>query len=296
MFDRIGNGWELLKQSWSVLRQDKELVIFPILSGVACLAVMATFALPVIIQPDLFGQMFDDNKDPRQMPVQQQILMYGLLFLYYFVNYFVVVFFNTALVSCAIIRFRGENPTVGDGLRMAGRRLPQILAWAALAATVGVLLKALEDRLSFLGKFVVGLLGMAWSLVTYFVVPILAVERLGPFAAVKRSASLLKRTWGEALVGGFSLGLIYLLLCLPAFVLIAVGIFAGNAAQSVVLGAVIVGLAILWIIAVAIITSTLQQVFLAGVYMYAAEGVVPNGFSEDSLRSAFRRKRHKDRE
>lgn len=296
MFDRIGSGWELLKQSWSVLRQDKELVIFPILSGIACIAVLATFALPLMVQPDLFGQIFGDNKDPRQMPIEQQLLLYGLLFVYYFVNYFVIVFFNTALVSCAIIRFRGENPTVGDGLRMACARLPQILAWAALAATVGVLLKALEDRLSFLGKFVVGLLGMAWTIVTYFVVPILAVEKLGPFAAVKRSVTLLKRTWGEALVGGFSLGLINLLLCLPGFIVIVAGLAAAAAAQSIVLAVAAVAIGLLWIIAVGIVTSTLQQVFLAGVYIYAAEGVVPNGFAEDSLRSAFRRKRRKDRE
>jgi hypothetical protein len=291
MLERISTGWDLMKQSWGVLRQDKELVIFPILSGIACLLIMATYAVPFLIWPGLFESFFGEDKDPRQATLGQQVAFYALLFVYYFVNFFVVVFFNTALVSCAIIRFRGENPTVGDGLRAACARLPQILAWSATAATVGILLKILEDRLSFLGKFVVGLIGMAWSIVTYFVVPILAVERLGPFAAIKRSSQVLRKTWGEALVGNFSLSLIYFLLAIPGFLLIFGGMAAGAAMQSIALAIGIAALGVLWLVAIAIVTSTLQQVFLAGVYMYAAEGVVASGFTENSLRSAFARKK-----
>jgi uncharacterized protein DUF6159 len=293
MFDRVANSWELMRQSWGVLRQDKQLVLFPILSAVVCLAVMATFAAPFLVEPQLVEQIFGKEQpgDPERQSLPQQVIFYSLLFVYYFVNYFIVVFFNTALVSCAIIRFRGETPTVGDGLRMAGARLPQIAAWAAVAATVGIVLKMIEDKSSAVGKFVVSLLGVAWSIVTYFVVPILAVERVGPFAAVQRSVRLLRKTWGEALVGGFSFGVINLLLSIPGILLIVAGFMTGAVTHSIILGVAIGALGLIYLIAVAIVISTLQQVFLAGVYVYAAEGCVPDGFSKSALKSAFRRKR-----
>jgi hypothetical protein len=300
MFDSVGRGWELMGQSWSVLRKDKELIIFPILSGICCLVVIASFVLPVLLIPGVMGNFMDDgpnrvNQQGQAVGQDQQLLWqigrYALLFLFYFVNFFVIVFFNVALVSCAVIRFSGGNPTVGDGMRAAFGRLPQILAWALLAASVGVILKAIEDRVSWLGKLVISLIGTAWAIVTYLVVPVLAVEKVGPFTAVKRSASLLRKTWGEALVGHLSFGLLNFLLMLPGIFLVVIGGVAGAAAGSFVLGIAIAALGVLYLVGLAIVISTLQQIFLAGLYMYAAEGQVPSGFSEEAFRTAFRPKK-----
>src|SRR5262249_42533910 len=123
-------------------------------------------------------------------------------------NYFVIVFFNSALVACAIIRFKGGDPTVSDGLRAAGNRFPQILAWALASATVGVILRAIESRSEKVAQFAAALVGAAWSIATFFVVPVLVVERVGPVDAVKRSLSVLTRTWGEALTANFGVGFI----------------------------------------------------------------------------------------
>ena len=153
-----------------------------------------------------------------------------------------------------------------------------------------MILHAIEERLSWLGQWVVRLIGVAWSIVTYFVVPVLAVEGLGPFAAVRRSAKLLRRSWGESLVGEVSLSAASMLLALPALVVMVAAVVAGLLAKSIWLAAVPIALAVLYLIAAAIVTSALQQVFLTGVYVYAAEGRVPSGFSEDSLRAAFRAK------
>jgi hypothetical protein len=139
MFERISNGMELIRQSLRVLGQEKSLVVFPILSGMAGLAVLASFALP------LWGSDYARTiTDDGQLP--QDPLAYALLFAFYFANYFVIVFFNSALISCAMIRFQGGDPTVADGLRAAASRLPQIVGWALLSATVGVVLKAIESR------------------------------------------------------------------------------------------------------------------------------------------------------
>jgi hypothetical protein len=286
--ERISRGWELVQESWSVLRQDKALMIFPILSSIACILVAASFAIPLLVIPEL-RPAFAEQKDHAQAADAGKIISYILGFAFYFVNYFVIVFFNVALVSCALIRFRGGNPTVSDGLNAAAQRLPQIFAWALLAATVGMILRTLEERLSFLGKIVVGLIGLVWSLAIYFVVPVLAAERVGPFQAVKRSSSILMKTWGESLVGNISMGIIALLFSLPGLGLIGCGFVAG-AAMNPWLGIAIGACGVLYLVFLSVVMSTLQQIFLAGTYLYAAEGVVAPGFKEELLRSAFRRK------
>jgi hypothetical protein len=306
----FSRGWSLMKQSWAVLRLDKELMFFPVLSGVACTLVLASFALPFLVSPELRNsalqavqrergdraawQQGDAAAAPEQ-PAEQQmttrIVGAVLGFSFYLVNYFVIVFFNTALVACAVKRFSGGDPTVGYGLSEAGSRLPQILAWAVMAATVGYILRAIEARVSFIGKIIVGLVGMAWSVVTYLVVPVLAVERAGPFRAVRRSAELLTKSWGTAVIGNLSLGLAGFLLALPGILMIMAAPVVGVATESLALAIALGALGLVYLLGCSIITSTLQQILVAGVYLYAATGQAPGGLSEDVLRSAFRPKK-----
>ncbi|MBM4049688.1 MAG: hypothetical protein FJ279_31720 [Planctomycetes bacterium] len=285
---KISRGWGILKQSWLALGRDKKLLLLPVLSGMACLLILASFVLPLALAPDTWEFLQDEKLQARE--VWKQPVTYVLTFGFYLSTYFVVVFFNTALVWCAVNRFNGGSPTIAAGLRVALSRFPQILGWALVAASVGTLLKAVEDRLSWLGQWVVRLIGVAWSIVTYFVVPVLAVEGLGPLAAVRRSASLLRKSWGESLVGEVSMGAISMVLALPAICVALAGLVAGIVAASLWWVAIAMAPAVLYLVALAVVTSALQQVFMAGVYLYAAEGRVPSGFSEDSLRSAFRAK------
>jgi hypothetical protein len=291
MANRIGSGWQLLSQSWAIVRRDKSLLLFPVMSSLACLVVVASFVLPVVLSVDL-RQFFNNNRHGGGQ-AWQNVGFYALLFAFYFANFLVIVFFNTALVSCALMRFSGGEPTVGDGLRTACDRLPQIVGWALLSATVGLVLKAVEDRLSFLGKIVVSFIGVAWSIAAYFVIPVLAVEKLGPFAAVRRSASLLRKSWGEAVVGGFSLSLVSIVLAIPGILLLVAGVLLASVANpggSLALMIIAMALGVLYLIGLSIVISTLKQIFLAGLYLYAAEGRVADGFSEDALISAFKAK------
>ncbi|HEY4310986.1 MAG TPA: DUF6159 family protein, partial [Pirellulales bacterium] len=182
---------------------------------------------------------------------------------------------------------------IGYGLSAALARLPQILGWALLSATIGLILKRIEERLPLAGKIVIGLIGMAWAAVTFMVVPILAAEKLGPIAAVKRSAGILRKTWGESLVGQVSLGAVQFLFMLPAFLAVVAAGFATAGTHSF-WPLLIVGAAVaLYLIVLAIAFSTLQQIFLAAVYQYAAQGTVPAGFSAELIESAFRSKEKK---
>jgi hypothetical protein len=283
-FERISASFALARSSWQVLRTDKHLVIFPILSGACCLFVMAAFALPFVAHPEWLSFLDQVGKKDVEVPWW----VYVVTFAYYFVNYFVIVFFNSALVSCALIRFNGEAPSVGDGLAAASRRLPQILAWALVSATVGLLLKMIENAHEKAGQIAAAILGTAWSVITFFVVPVIVVEGANPFTAVKRSLGILRHTWGEALVGGWGLGFFVFLLALPGIALIVAAVVAGMYVLplGIALG-VVAGVYFLLLMAV---SSALDGIFVGALYQYAAHGEVPSGFEGEYLAHAFRRK------
>lgn len=286
MFDSFSRSWEMISQSYAVLKKQKTLVLFPIFSGIACIIVAISFIAPIIAMPDLFQKVAKQGNDPD---TRKWIFAIGG-FLFYFINYFIIIFFNAALAACAVMHFKGMEPTLGDGLSAAGRRFPQILGWAFVAATVGMILKAIQDRSEWLGRIIVGILGLVWTAVTYLVVPVLAVEGKGPIDALKRSSELLRRTWGEGLAGGLTLGLVGFLLTLPGILLLFGGIFGGAAAQNIGLGVALGTLGIIYLVVISIILSTLKQIYISGLYLYAAEGVMPTGFSEDLVQEAFRKK------
>lgn len=279
MFERLSNGWDLAKQSWRVLMLDKELLLFPLFSGIACLLVLASFAVP------LWSTGYAETVMNEEAPAQD-VLSWVLLFCFYAVNYFVIVFFNSALVSCAIIRFRGGDPTVSDGFRAAGKRLPVIFSWALLSATVGVILKAIESRSEKAGQIISSLLGLGWSIATYFVVPVLVVENVGPVDAVKRSWAVIKKTWGESIGANFGIGFITFFCALACFVPIVGGGYlisqglAGAGVAAILLG--FVGLML-----VSLVSSALNSIILAALYLYAADHEVPQQFDRGMLQSAF---------
>jgi hypothetical protein len=278
MFERLSNGWQLAKESWGVLQQDKELIVFPILSGISCLLVVASFLVP-LWAADAFANA---GNAPEEF---QEPIAWLLMFLFYFVNYFVVTFFNSALIACAVIRFRGGDPTVAHGIKASMNRLPQIAGWALVSATVGVILKAIESRSERVGQIVAGLMGTAWSIATFVVVPVLVVEGTGPIEAVKRSVSILKRTWGESLAANFGIGLITFLATLPAIGLIIGGVALLTTSQ--ILGGILIALGIVALIVVSLISATLDSVVLAAIYLYAADEEIPSGFDSRLLKNAF---------
>lgn len=282
MFTKITNSWSMTLSSLRLLREEKSLVVFPVLSGICCLLVLLSFCVPFLANPGLIGLAFPEN---AQGEVQASWWVYPLLFAFYFCNYFVVIFFNSALIGCAILRFNGQDVTLKDGLAIAGQRLPQILARALVSATVGFILKLIESAHEKAGQLVSSLLGTAWSIITYFVVPVLVVEKVGPFAAIQRSLVLLKKAWGEALVGHFSIGLILFLLLLPAIALGVVG--ALLLPQLAPVGWALIVLAVGYFLIWSAVGPALQGIFLAALYQYATTGTAPHGFEQQALAGAF---------
>ena len=282
MFQRLSNSWSLVKASAGVLSADKELMVFPAVSAVLSVVVLASFAVPTIL-----AGIFDATAlEATGFPVAG----YVIAFLFYVVQYSVIFYCNTALVGAALIRLRGGDPTVGDGFRIANSKIGNILGYAVLAATVGVILRALSERSGAIGKFVVSFVGMAWSLATFLVVPVLAAEDIGPVEAVKRSSAYLRKTWGEQIVGNVGIGAVFGLLSFGTVVLGVIAFMAAAATQSVpLIAGVGVGL-VLALMGLALVSSTLSGIYAAALYRYAAEGDAGNFFSADLVKSAFRAK------
>jgi len=281
---KFARSWELMKASAGVLRSDKSLLVFPLLSGLCSLVVMASFLIPVAamtVEGARLGVQYKHGLSTAS---------WTLLFAFYLVQYFVIIFFNTALAGVALKRLRGEQVGVGEGLALAGSRFGAILGYALIAATVGLLLRMLQERLGLIGRFIVGLIGLAWTVATFLVVPVLAGEGVGPVDAVKRSVELLRRTWGENLFGNAGLsvvfGLIGFLLALASVALV-VGAFATH---SVVAGVTAVAIVVLAFIVLALVQSSLQGIYAAALYRYAEEGEAGAGFPPALLEQAFRTK------
>jgi hypothetical protein len=282
MFDRLDNSWQLVKASAAVLRADRELLLFPAISALLSLLVALTFAVPAFL-----SGVFTTGPEGR-LSVPMEGYLVG--FLFYVVQYFVIFFCNTALVGAAMIRLRGGDPTVGDGFSIAASRIGDILGYAIISATVGVVLRAISERSGLLGRLLVGAVGLAWNLATYLVVPVLVVEDVGPFEAVQQSASYLRKTWGEQIVGNAGMGLVFGLISLGAIALGALVFVLAIGAQSTVLAIAAVVFVALALVAIGLVSSALSGIYAAAVYRYAAEGETGSFFTPAMVQGTFRRK------
>ena len=260
---RISRGWKLTKLSLRIIRKDKEILLLPVLSAVFILLVMASFVAGIFFSTG-FDSLFEGGA----------ILTWIVIgFAFYFVSYFIAIFFNAAIIGCATIRLNGGDPKVKDGLKIAMDNIGRILVWAIVAATVGMIIKAIQQRVGFIGKLVMGALGVAWTLTTYFVLPVLIYERLGPWAAIKRSASVFKNTWGEMIVGNLGLGLIFVLAGLAGMLFVILGAVVGGT-TGLMVGLIVA--VIYWVI-LGVVKAAAEGILVAALYKYATTGQVPEG-------------------
>lgn len=283
MFERFSRSWALIKASASVLQKDKELMVFPAVSSVAAIVVAASFLLPLFLMIQGDPQAFE-SRDPSP-------IWYLWAFAFYMSQYFVIFFFNTALVGAASIRLEGGDPTVADGLRIAWSKVGTILGYAAIAATVGMILRAIEERAGWIGKWIAGLFGAAWTVATFMVVPVLVHKDIGPLDAVKESALLLRKTWGENLIGQGGVGLVFGLIQVGLWMLVGFLAVAAVSTKSVGLVVTVVVIGFLCSLILALLQTALSGIYSAALYRYAEGHVNAPEFSGDLLQHAFAAKK-----
>lgn len=282
MFATIGRSWQLYKVCWRVLLHDKELLVFPLISTIALIVTIAAiFGSGLVFRAA-------DSVDGELVLGPADFAIMGV---FYFINYFIIIYFNAALIGAARIRLRGGDPNVWDGFRAANSNLRGIIGWAFISAIVSLIFYALEkfaqNRGGFAGIALMitsWLLRGAWSIFTYLVIPVLVVEGVGPIEAIKRSAALLRKTWGEQLVSRFGFDLMVIIVGLP-IVLVAVAISVvipqpAGLIIAVAFGVVAIGSLIL-------VTSALKAIYVAALYEYATDGVLPDSFPREVVADSW---------
>jgi len=282
LIDKVSRSWRLIKASAAVLRADKELLVLPVLSGLATLLVCGA----LVWQASATGT-FDALKDGQSGLALQSF--YVWLFLFYLVQYFIIIFFNTALVGAAIERLNGGNPTLNSALSLALRRIGPIFGYALISATVGLLLRFISERLGFIGRLVAAGVGLACTVATFLVVPVLAAEGVGPIEAFKKSVLLLKKTWGENLIGNAGITLALSFVGVPFIFAIFGGIFLSQHGDAA-FGIPLVVLAFAALMAMAVVSAALTGIYAAAVYHYAVRGEPPAGFDRDLIQNSFSHK------
>ncbi len=272
MFEKFARSWELVKASAEVLRSDRELMLFPVLSGLSSLLVLATFVLPLAMLRTADGGL--------------GIGAVATAFAFYFCQYTVIVFFNVALVGAAMIRLDGGDPTLSDGLAAARARLPAILGYAAIAATVGVLLQAMKGKDNALVRLLGSGLGVTWTLATFMVVPVLVSRNVGPVDALRQGVSLLRDTWGENAIGNVGIGAAFgVLTSLAVVAAVALTLLAAQA--SLALAVAIGALCVLAVLLLGVYQAALTAVYSAVLYRFATTHQAPPAFRGIALQQAF---------
>lgn len=273
-FDRLKNGWELAKISLRTINENRELLLFPVFSTISLILILATF----------FGGTYflvgDSIENIMENESVSNIFAYGMIFIYYLINFFIVVFFNSALIHCAMKYFEGKPTSLGDGIQFAISRIGKIFSWAIVSATVGTILQVISES-GKIGEFIAMFIGAAWSILTFFVVPILIYEDKSVFDSIKSSTNMMKEKWGESLAGNVSFSLIMILGLIGA---VGIGFLLGYIHP-------IVGLAVGFIAAILVFTiiSAAKTVFVAAVYNHVKERPIGD-FDGEMLDSVFMQK------
>jgi hypothetical protein len=263
---KFGRSWQLMKTSLGVLRKDKEIMIFPVLSFIACAIILVSF---------FTGFWFLGLPSTDSI----QWIWIVVMFLIYLFLFFIVIFFNTAIIACADIRLNGGDPTVSDGLRIASQNIGRIFIWALISATIGVILQAIRQRGGWVGRLIAGIFGIAWTYVTFFIIPVLIYEKKGIASSIRRSASLFKQTWGETLIGSFGFGIIFVLLALLGILPIILGYLLGGT-TGLIIGFII---AFFYWAFIGVVASATNGIYVAALYQYATKKQLPSEFDASLL-------------
>ena len=271
---KIRNTIELAKLSWGVLRKDRELLVLPVLSFLASLALLIPLGVAALFMLNIDATAGEEGATNPFVFVLGLFALLGLGV--------IGVFFNGALVAGAHERLVGGDPTVGSAISKAFKRISGLVPWALLTTTVGIVLRALSERAGWLGALAIRMIGVAWEVATFLVVPAIVIDNKRAWEGVKTSSSLLKSTWGENLIARAGFGILGFVAVLPAFLI--GGILSSVGGLAIVVGIAVV---IVWVASVVVVTTALSAIYQTALYLYATTGMAPSGFNQSRLAESF---------
>lgn len=289
----FGRSWSLFKSSWGVVRSEPSLIWFPVLSAllvvIASLLLLGVLVGVVALNPNLQQALNSTTADTGESG-SPLLAVAGVLvlFVYYLLVSTIATYFATGMAGAALRRLDGHDTSFAEGIQIANSRLGLILGFAAIEATVGVVLSLLRNQRqgsNLAGNLLASLGNLAWGVATFLVIPVIADHPTSPFGAIKESTSLLRKTWGEQLIGSGGLGLIFGLLAAAVVVLTFLTVFLVSSVAALLWTALGVGVGAL--ILLAVLNSTLSGIYKAAVYRYASQGQVATQFDRTLIQNAF---------
>lgn len=307
LFDTLGRSWRLFKSSAAVIRLYPKLLVFPALTAVFTGLIVLFFAAPIIFYPTgqslfhaehwtiLAHKLFKpETANPGTYVPTGWLSGYGVLM--YLVSMFMATFTNVAFSSQIIAALNGEPVSIRRGFLLAGKRVRSILVWSLFAGVVGLIIRKIEERMGFIGRIVVGLIGVAWSIASVFAIPVIIREEptANPVKILTKSAGTIKRTWGEMLTGFVGLHGCNGLVVLSTIVVVAAAAFLATALSNYWMLVPIGAAWVLAVLAYSYFASVASQVYLCAVYIYASEGVVPEPYDQEMMDRAWKVKTPKN--
>lgn len=270
---RFSNSWELAKQSWAVLKADKELAVIPVISAISSTLLALVFMGAIYSTLDPTTSTVTGERAFTVTP-----LTYGISFIATVFIAIATSFFSGALVAGAYQRLTGENPTLSSSFAVAWERFTQLTGWALLSAVVGTILSAIQNRGGIFGAIAGRLAEFAWRVGSFLAVPVIIVEGAGPLQALSKSVAMLKQTWGENLIGQVGFGLVSLVIGLPVLLI-------GGLTIPLVpwLGIAII---VVWLVISNVIMAALNGIYRTALYLYATGQQTP-WFDQRVLQQAF---------
>ncbi|MAG60745.1 hypothetical protein CL619_03070 [archaeon] len=287
LIDRFKRSWDVTKQTFKIMMHDKEILAFPILAAFFSIIAFIALVAPIFVTAFVTGTLGSDATP---------LLVYLGIFVFYFVTAFFSVFFNAGVVHIAKTRMEGGDATFMDGIKAATSKLGKLIQWSLLTATVGLILSALESQarkkggiIGMLGKIATSLLGLAWAIVSTFVVPAIILKDQGPIDALKSSTAAIKKTWGESLIKWFGLSTVKnAIMFLATILFLLPGILSFGI--SISLAVFLVGLWILVLMLVSVVFRAADMIFDTALFLYADTGKEPKMFTGGVIKNAFHKK------
>lgn len=278
-----GQSKLLTQKSWAIIRQNRYLLAFPVLGFLVSLVPLAIFWVPA-------GFFLLNNQNWAGIV---------LAILGVFANQIVISISSGGLVAAADAELSGQDSSIAHGIGRALLRLVPLIGWALVATVVNVIVGAMRGRGgngaadALRNLAAAGVLAM-WQLVTFFVLPFIMLEGLGPIAAIKQSFALFRQKWGTQIFGGVRIGgLVGLVTILPGILLVLLGgwLAISGSATALGFGIGIIVLGILLFMIGALVLSTMRGIFSVVLFRFASQGTVEGGFTAEELTGAVRTSR-----
>ena len=273
---RIRASWLLFKESWRFLAADKELLLIPVAALVLNLCLLGIVIGSTVL-------LTQNSENPLFTGDTLHTLDYVVLFMVYVVGAFTLALSQAAITHTVYTRLHNGNARLGESISVALSHAGTLFVWALITSTVGVILRMIAERSQLIGKIVAALMGAAWAIATFFVIPAIVIDKKGAVESIPFSITTFKRTWGETIVSNITLGLFFFLAYMLAIIsvvgMIILGVYVEN--LIIILTALIIGVA--WLVMASLAQAALEGVIKTVLYIYATDATTPTNFNRELL-------------